>query len=535
MDLPEYIVVGSGCSGAMAAQTLAEAGVRVLMLDGGQRDLHYAPMMPTEDFVTVRTTDPDQHRYLLGDAFEAIPFGDVGTGAQLTPPRQFIVQKVAEFLPVRSTTFFPLESLALGGLGSGWGLGCCVFSDRELQLAGLAEPAMKAAYALVADRIGISGGDGDVRPYTTAHLTGIQPAQEPDPTVSLLLNRYQRRREGLRRIGFHIGRPALALLTEPRAGREATSGRDSDFYSDAERAAYRPWITIERLERLGNFTYRGGLLVLRFKEDDEGVVVDALDLEHRQMRVFRAKRLILAPGVLGTARIVLRSLGADQALPLLCNPYYYVPCIMPARLGGAVPRRGTGFAQAAIFHDPGGTHDDVAMASIYSYRQLMLFRLMRETPLNFKDARVLLRYLLPALLIMGIHHPDSSALGKELALEPDHASPTGDRLSADCRLNEATVRRIADRERAFSRTMRRLGAWPVRQVDPGYGASIHYAGTLPFDAGGRPFTLDPSGRLNGTARVFVADGSGFRYLPAKNLTLSLMANAHLVVSRALAE
>jgi hypothetical protein len=27
--------------------------------------------------------------------------------------------------------------------------------------------------------------------------------------------------------------------------------------------------------------------------------------------------------------------------------------------------------------------------------------------------------------------------------------------------------------------------------------------------------------------IYIADGSGFRYLPAKGITLSLMANAHL--------
>jgi choline dehydrogenase-like flavoprotein len=63
-------------------------------------------------------------------------------------------------------------------------------------------------------------------------------------------------------------------------------------------------------------------------------------------------------------------------------------------------------------------------------------------------------------------------------------------------------------------------------MDPGYGASIHYAGTLPFDETGKVGTLDRSGKLNGFENVYVADGSGFRYLPAKGITLSLMANAH---------
>ena len=65
------------------------------------------------------------------------------------------------------------------------------------------------------------------------------------------------------------------------------------------------------------------------------------------------------------------------------------------------------------------------------------------------------------------------------------------------------------------------------------GASIHYAGTLPFGTGEGPFRLRPDGRLFESDHVWVADGSGFRYLPAKGLTLSLMANAHLVAQAAL--
>ncbi len=535
MERPDYIVVGSGCSGAMAAQTLVESGRTVLMLDGGQRDDHYGPLVPATDFVTARTTDPDQHRYLLGDRFEAVPLGEVRTGAQLTPPRQFITEQVAKYLPLRSTSFFPLESLALGGLGSGWGLGCCRFSDQELAQAGLPLPAMKAAYAVVANRIGISGADDDARPYTTAELEGIQPTFTPDPTTALLLRRYQRRRGQLRQQGFHLGRPALALLTEPKNGRQPTSGRDLDFYSDTEQAAYRPWITIEALRRQANFRYHGGVLVVRFREVEDGVEVDAIDIDRGESLTFRAGRLLLAPGVLGTARIVLRSFGCGDTLPLLCNPYCYVPCAVPSRLGGEVPRSGTGFAQAAMFHDPGGRNEDVAMASIYGYRQLMMFRLLREAPLAFQDARILFRYLLPALLIMGIHHPDATAAGKSLALEPDPSSPTGDRLTADCRLDDQTVRRNTERERGFFRAMRSLGAWPIKRVDPGYGASIHFAGTLPFDGSGLPFSLHANGRLAPTTRTFIADGSGFRFLPAKSLTLSLMANAHLVATQALHE
>ena len=80
--------------------------------------------------------------------------------------------------------------------------------------------------------------------------------------------------------------------------------------------------------------------------------------------------------------------------------------------------------------------------------------------------------------------------------------------------------------------MRQLGALPIKRIRPPIGASIHYAGTLPFSQEAAPLHLDPSGRLHGTHRVYVADSSGFGYLPAKGLTLSIMANAHDVARTA---
>jgi hypothetical protein len=39
--------------------------------------------------------------------------------------------------------------------------------------------------------------------------------------------------------------------------------------------------------------------------------------------------------------------------------------------------------------------------------------------------------------------------------------------------------------------------------------------------------------LHGTRNVYVADGSGFKYLPAKGITFSLMANAHVTAENVL--
>jgi len=57
------------------------------------------------------------------------------------------------------------------------------------------------------------------------------------------------------------------------------------------------------------------------------------------------------------------------------------------------------------------------------------------------------------------------------------------------------------------------------------GASVHYAGTLPMTTEDRPWTTRPDGSSRDFGNLFIADGATFPFLPAKNLTFTLMANA----------
>jgi hypothetical protein len=307
-----------------------------------------------------------------------------------------------------------------------------------------------------------------------------------------------------------------------------------DYYSDRDQSVYRPWMTVDQLRSHPRFQYVDRSFVTRFQEEEDWVNLEAIDIGTGLLRSHRARRLVLAAGTLGTARIVLRSQGdPGRTLPLLCNPYSYVPCLQPAMVGKAMSPRKLGLAQLSLFHDPDGTNSDVVMASIYTYRSLMLFRILPQAPIDFVDARILMRYLLPGITIVGIHHPERPGPGRLLRLDKDAGSPTGDRLHVEYVLTEAELRRIAGRDRIITRALRGLGSWAIKKIQPGMGASIHYAGTLPFASDGRPFSLGSDGRLAGTRAVVVADGSGFRYLPAKGLTLSLMANAHVVAAAAL--
>lgn len=522
----DFLVVGSGPSGAQAAQTLVDAGQQVLMLDVGVLPPD-EPDTGSSRFEDIRRESPGQSSLWLGEQFEGIHFGGIGTGSQLTPTRKYICQRVQELTPLVSQSFAAMESLAKGGLGGAWGLGCCTFSEAELVSAGLAVDEMLQAYQVVADRIGISYSENDIWPYTMSCIRTDQSAIEIDANSRSILQRYSKARVRFNQDGFFAGVPALALLTRDKGDRQANRYNDLDFYSNLGRSAYRPADTINSLMKNSRFGYQRDSLVLSFREVEGAVALCFQNTQTQKAETIHCRRLILAGNVLGTARIVLRSgENRQRRLPLLCNPYAYVPCLQWSRLGKTDPGPKTSSVQLSIFHDDDRTNRDVAMASLYSYGSLMLFRIIQQAPINVRDARLLMQYLAPAITIAGIHHPDRPSPQKYLELVRDPDSVSGDHLKANFELDKTELLKVTGRDAKFLRCLRHLGCQPIKKINPGFGASLHYAGSLPYSKAEQPDRLHPTGRLHRHSRVFVADGSGFCYLPAKGITYSLMANAH---------
>lgn len=535
-NIHDVLVVGSGCSGSMAAQTLVESGKEVLMLDVGYLPDPKASQIPDSDFLTLRTKDNGQYSYFLGENASGISWGNVGKGEQITPPRSHIFSGTDKLIPIRSKTFNPVESLAYGGLGAGWGLQCWKFSDYDLEETGLDRDRIHGAYEKIATRIGVSASNDDAAVYTINGLKNYQPSPKIDRNHKFIQDTYKNNRDKLQKSGFILGRTPLALITKSLGTRKGYAYRDMDFYSDNDMSAWRPWITVNKLKKQSNFTYIQNLLVVKFVEKKDYTEVYAINVKTSEPKVFKCKKLVLASGALGSARIVLRSSGDHTSkLPLLCNPYHYVPCIQPKFLGKGPEKKKLGFTQLSLFYDANGTNKDVSVSSLYSYQSLMLFRLIRHIPLNFVDARIITQYLMPSLVIMGIHHPDKPTKDKYIQLSENSSTVTGDHLNAHYKLSKSEKDEYKKREKKYLRAMRKMGTFGIKILDPGDGASIHYAGTLPFSDEKKRYSLNSSGKLHHTKSVYVADSSGFKYLPAKGLTFSLMANAHIVAENVISD
>lgn len=523
--MADVIIVGSGASAVHAAWPLVMAGRNVLMLDVGSRDDVYAPLIPDGTFSQVRRSDPQQHRYFLGDRFEGVPFGRVRVGAQLTPPREFINRDVDDLTPVETPDFVGMESLGVGGLASGWGAGVCRFTEDELAPVSTSE--MAPHYSAVEERIGTCGEDDDLTQILGLH-SGMMPALPVDTQCGFIHARYVKRRAEFHRQGLRLGVCRLAACSLEFRGRGPHRLDDMDFWADKARAVYRSRWTLEELRQRPNFTYKPGRLVLSFRESPGMVEVDCRctdgsggDADGKEQ--FQGRALVLAAGVFGTARIVLRSLGLyNRPVSFACNPYTYAPCINPAMIGREAADARHSLSQLTATFAPQGL--PAMHVSVYSYRSLLTFKLMKESPLSARSGLKLMRSLIPLFAILGLHHADEPTALKTVTLLQG-SGRARERLGISYALRKEESDRIETQERQLLKLFRKMGCYAIRRVRPGHGSSIHYAGTFPMSASPGPLQTACDGLLAGTRAVHIADGSLLPRLPAKGLTLTLMANA----------
>jgi hypothetical protein len=520
----DVIVVGSGPGGVNAAVPLVGAGLRVVLLDYGRTDARYAPIIATRDFTELRHADANQHRYFLGDEFEGVPFGPVRVGAQLTPPRQHVAAGHPR-LRVDTDGFAVVHSLARGGLGAAWAAGVFPFTDAELRPMGLGLADMRPHYDRVCERVGVSGGHGDLGPFFPTG-PNVLPGLDLGTNAECVLARYERKRAALNAAGFFLGRPPLAVCTERHRERGPEGYHDMTYWADLDQSVYRPQWTLAELEQAPNFTYVDGRLVQGFRETDAGVSVEAVRDADGTAETHEARALVLAAGTFGTSRIVLRSLGRfDTPVPILCNPYTYVPTVNLFMLGRPSRDRRHSLAQLTAMMRAGDGSDRWLQSQVFSYRSLLTFKLMKELPLGYRPALHALRVLMPAFTILGMHHEDHPTADKRVTLR---RADGDDVLEVRYRPTDAELARQHADERRMLGFFLRLGCVPLKAIRPGHGANMHYAGTFPIVPEGGELTCERDGRLRATRNVYLADGSVFPWLPPKGLTFNIMANADRV-------
>lgn len=532
--MSRVLIVGSGATGVHFAATALERGHDVVMLDVGYE--RPAPVAADQDFDGLKETLEDPVAYFLGASGETVVYPEPQAKFYGFPPSKTYVFSPPGRFASEENGFAAVTSFAAGGLAEAWTGGVYPLNDAELVDFPFDHAALAPHYAAVARRIGISAAEDDLARFA-AWFPEYQPALEADSHSKLLLARYARARDWFhRRHGFYLGRSRVAVLSQALGDRNACDYLGRCLWGCPRDSLYVPSATLRELRRHPRFQYVSGVYVEYFNGTGGRIErIIASPVAGGEPLEFTADQYVLAAGALCSSRIVLeshfRATGQVVELSgLMDNRQLMIPFITLRLLGAPAATHSYQFHQVALGisgPDPRG----YVHGQITALKAASVHPIVQSMPLDTRSALALFRATHAALGVANVWLHDTRRDGNRLTIRP---GPEGDRTSMVMRyqVSDDDAPRVSRTLGTMKRALWKLGAI----VPPGMtkilppGSSIHYAGTLPMAAQKQPFTCDAWCRSHDWENLYYADGATFPFLPAKNLTYTLMANAVRVAS-----
>jgi choline dehydrogenase-like flavoprotein len=532
------LVVGSGPSGVHFAQTALQKGYEVTMLDVGHQGVRH--VLPTARFDQLKEQLEDPAAFFLGPAYEGVLLPGLDREYYGIPPSKDYVFKAPPGFGYSAAGFEPLFSFAQGGLAEAWTAGCYPFNAKEITDFPFPYEELAPYYGEVARRIGITGEADDLARFMPVH-DHLLPPIPFDSHSAALVRAYGRKRTLLNgTLGAYVGRTRVATLTRDQDGRQACANLGRCLWGCPIGALYTPSETLRALQREPGFRYMAGYEALHFTVGENGRVTGLVTqpADGGDRRTLPVEQLALAAGTLSTATIVLRSVrvatGERLRLEgLMDNRQVLVPFLNLRRLGQPSDETAYQYHLLGLGLESPDPREYVH-GQITTLKTALMHPIIQQLPFDLRTSLLVARATHSALGVVNVNFHDTRRTDNWLDLEESGAD-----APPRLRIHYAPAPDEPARLHAgLSRVRKAL--WHLGCiVPPGMqhvrpmGASVHYAGVFPMAQSGGRWTTDPHCRSREFPNLLLVDGATFPFLPAKNLTFTLMANATRVAAQAL--
>jgi len=214
------------------------------------------------------------------------------------------------------------------------------------------------------------------------------------------------------------------------------------------------------------------------------------------------------------------------------NRQIFIPFVNFKMFGKAYNPKSVQFHQIAIGLECENPEEYID-GQITTLKTAMIHPIIQNMPLDLKTAIFVFRYIHAALGLVNVNFHDTRRADNYLTLEVNNKLPNSKLVinySPATHENELIKRAI----KRVRKALRRLGCLApsmMIHVRP-MGASVHYAGTIPMSTKKNSYTTSKYCQSHYFGNLYIVDGSTFPFLPAKNITFTLMANAVRVAEAA---
>jgi len=512
----DVIIVGSGPAGVSAAFPLVEAGLRVLMVDGGENK-KTEPF--AEPYLLKRQSDAAQADWLLGRRFHSLKNLAAPSPKLRIPAHAYAFNNFERLNQIISNNVVAVGSMAPGGLSNVWGCGVARLSGAQIEDYPFPASDLMDSYAMVAKRMGISGAvQDDLEDYLELD-EWAEPPIEIDSIQRLLLNRYEQTPSSIRSLSFRLGRARVAALSQDRHDRQACNLSGNCLWGCHRRSLYTATQDLNTLRHYPQFTYRTGFIVedLNHLGSEAGIKVAI----GNNTESISASKVLVGAGALATTRLAMRALKISQTIVMQSAPVAAFMLWIPA---AASQQQGAAFALAQLaFTTRMFTKDSRPIdgfGSLFNVSGIPVSEFTPYLPMTSRYGIDALKILLRSCVVGNFYLP-----GKYTQIEAQlNASGA---LELTGKFHEEVEGLMAQGKKQLSRAFRKLGA----QMIPGSfkvakpGADIHYGASLPMRLNPGLCETTSRGSLFGLPNIHLIDGACLSSITEKPHTLTLMANA----------